>query len=331
MIEITVGTFNLNNLFSRYNFKAEVAAVTGGDVTLDADISITFAEPVSYLLRTYTGRLVKRKSPKERQIIAKRIRAMDVDVLAVQEVEDIGVLREFALNDLAGMYPYQVLIEGNDPRLIDLGLLSKFPIGAVTSWQHAVHENTPFRRIFSRDLLEVEIYDPRRKKRLFTLYNNHLKSHYVRWNMDPIEGARLNNERRRLQAEMVARIVEARMRPNSRFIVLGDMNDPPDSSALEPLREPLVGRKGLGLVNALTHPVETRPPKAERPPSVTPTNPAWTHRFKRSRQPAVHELYDQIWVSPSLADKLDGAWIDRRTKHSGDGSDHDPAWIRLQL
>jgi hypothetical protein len=25
------------------------------------------------------------------------------------------------------------------------------------------------------------------------------------------------------------------------------------------------------------------------------------------------------------------AFIDRRTRHSGDGSDHDPAWITLDL
>ena len=24
-------------------------------------------------------------------------------------------------------------------------------------------------------------------------------------------------------------------------------------------------------------------------------------------------------------------WIDRRTKHAGDGSDHDPAWIEMDL
>ena len=24
-------------------------------------------------------------------------------------------------------------------------------------------------------------------------------------------------------------------------------------------------------------------------------------------------------------------WINRRTKHGGDGSDHDPAWVELEL
>jgi hypothetical protein len=82
-----------------------------------------------------TGKLVQPKPPAERKVIADRIKAINVDVLAVQEVEDIGVLRQFALEDLEGMYPYQVLVEGNDQRLIDVGLLSRYPIGAVTSWR----------------------------------------------------------------------------------------------------------------------------------------------------------------------------------------------------
>ena len=62
-----------------------------------------------------------------------------------------------------------------------------------------------------------------------------------------------------------------------------------------------------------------------------PPTKAWTHRFKESGQPASYELFDQIWLSPALQDNLSESWIDRRTKHSGDGSDHDPAWIVLEL
>ncbi len=41
---------------------------------------------------------------------------MDLDGLDVQEVEDIGTLRHFADHDLGGPYPYQGLVEGNNPR-----------------------------------------------------------------------------------------------------------------------------------------------------------------------------------------------------------------------
>lgn len=328
-MDITVGTFNVNNLFSRYNFEAEVQIAEEGEegIQLNANATIHFAEPISYILRIYEGRLVEGKPEAERLIIANRIKAMNVDVLALQEVEDIGVLREFALNDLGGMYPYQVLVEGNDPRLIDLGLLSKYPIGGVSSWQHAVHKEEPSKAIFSRDLLEVEILNERRTRTLLTVYNNHLKSHFLRWDEDTPEAREAANERRRRQADKVAEIVQARMRPSSRFVIVGDLNDPPDSEFLAPL----VQSQRLGLANGLLEPQETRPTPAERAPSINPPHPAWTYRFKDAGLPATHQLYDQIWLSPTLAARQQGAWIDRRTKLTRDGSDHDPAWVQLRL
>ncbi len=101
---------------------------------------------------------------------------MDLDVLAVQEVEDIGTLKRFVIDNLGGLYPHVVLVEGNDPRLIDVAVLSKLPIGAVTSWQRAVHASEPGTLVFGRDLLQVEILDANRTRRLFTVFNTHLKS-----------------------------------------------------------------------------------------------------------------------------------------------------------
>ena len=321
---ITVGTFNLNNLFSRYNFSAEVDIVRAGGIEVDGTVRFTFAEPLGYVLRTYTGRLVEAKPIAERRIIADRIRAMNVDVLAVQEVEDIGVLRQFALEDLAGMYPYQVLVEGNDQRLIDVGLLSRYPIGGVTSWRFAIHPEEPGGYIFSRDLLEVEVLDAARRRRLFTVFNTHLKSNYMRWDEDPAVARPHILARRRRQAERIVAIVAARMRPNSSFVVAGDMNDAPSSPALAVFA-------GAGWVDGLANPQETRPAKREQRPVDNPPHPAWTHRFKPRGAPPSFELYDQLWLSPALARKQSGAWIDRRTIHAGNGSDHDPAWVAVSV
>lgn len=136
-MDVKVGTFNLNNLFSRFNFAGEIEALSEGDA--EVSVSYTFNDPGTYRIRTFQGKLVKEKPAEERSLIASRILAMDVDVLAVQEVEDINILRSFARDSLASQYPYQVLIEGNDPRLIDIGILSKLPVGAITSWRYAVH------------------------------------------------------------------------------------------------------------------------------------------------------------------------------------------------
>ena len=250
---------------------------------------------------------------------------MNVDVLAVQEVEDIDILKEFNKKHLINAYPYRILIEGNDPRFIDVGLLSKLPVRAVTSFQTAVHPQKPTKPVFGRDLLEVEILNQSRTKKLFTLYNNHLKSHYGD-DDNGGQGKIDNDKRRREQAEMIQTIVSARMRTNSKYVIVGDMNDPPNSAPLQAI----LTIDGNQMFNALQNPVETRPPKPETI-GPGPQTTAWTYRHKETGQSATHSLYDQIWLSAALQPKLRGATIDRRTKHGGDGSDHDPAWIELDL
>jgi endonuclease/exonuclease/phosphatase family metal-dependent hydrolase len=313
---LSVGTFNLNNLFSRWNFRAEIQP---GEVVVE---SMTFTAG-QFEVREFMGRLVNVKPETDTDAIAERINRIDVDVLAIQEVEDLPTLERFNRDNLGGLYPFVTLVEGNDPRLIDIGFLSKFPTEAVTSFRHAVHSSNVDSPVFGRDLLEIDLWNQNRTRRLLKIYNNHLKSKFVPFGQDPVLGAQRADERRRRQAETVARIVDARTRTNSPYIILGDMNDTPTSPPLDPLVN-----SGLNLVNGLANPIESRPAKADVPP---PLGPAWTHRFKPSGQPAQYELLDQIWLSPSLAPRLVESRIDRRTKHGGDGSDHDPAWVVLDL
>ena len=344
-MDVSVGTFNLNNLFSRFNFRAELdtrstsgvsvsssmgggsaasgLAAAGGEAN-ESTAVYTFGDGSLVVRREYRGRLVKGKSETETRMIAKRILDSNVTVLAVQEVEDVVTLRAFVQDFLNNSYPYSILIEGNDPRLIDLAVLSRLPLGPATSWQWATHPEAPVDPVFSRDLLEVEVLNPRRTARLFTLYNNHLKSQYVPFGDDPIAGAEAANTRRRQQVETVAKIIAARQRPRGRFVVVGDMNEPPDSPRLASI----AASPALRLVNGLAAPRETRPAPRDTPP---PPGPAWTHRFKPAGQPAHYELFDQIWLSPALAERQADAVIDRRTRLSGDGTDHDLAWVTLRL
>lgn len=325
-MNVTVGTFNLNNLFSRWNFKEAIQAIEKGGQAGSATIKYTFDDPDTYHVRTFKGGVVQAKDEVGTQRIADRIKAMNVDVLAVQEAESIGILRQFNADQLNGLYSYQALIQGNDPRFIDVGVLSKLPIGAATTHQTAVHPDDPGRPIFGRDLQEVEIWSSGGTIRLFTLFNNHLKSHFVPRDQDQEAGTIAANARRKRQAETVTRIVEARTRPGTRFIVLGDMNDPPDSEALAPMTT----ATRLGLVNALAAPVEDEPPKDEKP-GEAPRSAAWSYRHRATGQPPQHLLYDHIWLSPSLAGKQTGAFVARRQRHGGDGSAHDPVWIELNL
>jgi len=322
---IRVATFNLNNLFSRFNFQGEVSAVPGNGT---GGITLTFDQN-QFTARTFMGRLVRARDSTETREIARRIKeVMNADVLAVQEVEHIEVLKQFNREHLGNLYPHVALVEGNDSRLIDVGILSKLPIGAIVSHQTAVHPDEPNHRIFSRDLLQVEILHNNGNK-LFTIYNTHLKSHFVSAGEDPVQGAINANNRRKRQAETISRILSRMERSNSRFVLVGDMNDPPDSEFLAPML--MVDNQPL--VNALERPSETRPAKAETPgQGPGPQSKAWTHRFNPPGQEFPrYELFDHIWVSPLLAGRFSNPTIDRRTKHAGDGSDHDPAWIDIDL
>lgn len=319
---LKVGTFNLNNLFSRFNFKGKIDAIIAGDTAMS--VTYTFNDPQDYRIRTYMGRLVKEKEPARRQKVAQRILEMQLDLLALQEVEDLPTLQQFCREDLNGSYPYQVLVEGNDPRLIDVAVISRLPLGGVTSWRFATHPDEEDVSIFSRDLLELEVYNPGRTKRLFTLFNTHLKSQYLAPGENPVTGRQRADLTRTRQAQVAARIIEARTRPDSAYLLVGDMNDSPDSAPLAPLAV----HPHLGLVNALANPQETQPPAPDNPP---PGSSAWTHRFKQAGQPAQYELFDQIWLSPALAPRMTAAWIKRRGNLTGDGSDHDPAWVELDF
>jgi endonuclease/exonuclease/phosphatase family metal-dependent hydrolase len=321
---VQVGTFNINNLFSRFNFNATINEIKSNEEAGGTTVTYEFTDPSSYKVRTYQGKLIQGKKPKDTQTIAERISAMNVDVLAVQEVENIDILKSFNEEYLGGLYSTAVLIEGNDQRLIDVGLLSKLPVGAITSFQTAAHHEKPNQRVFSRDLLEVQILDAAGQSKLFTIYINHLKSHFG----DEEHGGQGkidNDTHRRRQAEKIAEIVGSRMAAGDKYVITGDMNDAPDTVPMQPM----LTIHGSQLFNALTNPLETRPAKPESS-GHEPQGPAWTHRFVKSGQ-VEHKLFDQIWLSPALAPAFVGSFIDRRIKHGGDGSDHDPAWATLNI
>ena len=322
-MQIRVGTFNLNNLFSRYNFKLEADEPGLKTGTVEITKIETIVHKATRKEIEYKGMALHRKEPNDRAMLAARIKDMSLDVLCVQEVEDIETLRHFAATELDGMYPHAMLLEGNDPRLIDVAVLSKLPIGAAVTWQTSVHPAKPNERVFSRDLLQAQILSPDRKRVLLHLFVTHLKSKFVPYNQDQALGTIDANNRRKRQAESAAAIIASVMRPDSHFAFLGDFNDAPESSPIAPLAT----HPELRLVNALAGAKETNPmPETSSPPSTE----VWTHRFKPSGKPAVYELLDHIWLSPALAAKQTGAFINRRQhKVTGDGSDHDPAWVEI--
>lgn len=318
---LTVGTFNLNNLFDRWNFAGAVEVLAAGSSTVPA--TYTFDDEHRRRLQLDgRGKLLVSKPMEDTNRVAERLLEPDVDVWIVQEIENIDVLREFNREHLNGSYPHVMVIDGNDAtRFIDIGILSRRPLGGVTSYQRVFHPDVPSRPIFSRDLVEAEILDSQ-GRRLLTVFGTHLKSKFVDFTVpNPIEAAAEAELLRQRQAETITRIIAARTSTRQRYLLCGDMNDTPDSPALAAFEK-------AGLINALLAPTEVGVVKTK---VELPASPAWTSTFKASGQPRTFDLIDQIWLSPGLAPKLTGAFIGRRRKLARDGTDHDPAWITLNL
>jgi hypothetical protein len=67
-MQVSVGTFNLRNLFSQYNFKAKINDIIKTDGgTINGELKYEFALSDTLKIRTYKGSLVKQKYPQLKQ------------------------------------------------------------------------------------------------------------------------------------------------------------------------------------------------------------------------------------------------------------------------
>jgi len=159
---------------------------------------------------------------------------MDADILGLTEVENIGVLR--AIAERTG-YSYYYLIEGNDPRGIDIALLSRYQPVYYRSHRDMVvpYPGGPSYK-FSRDCPEVKFIISGRE---FYLLLNHLKSMY---GDDP------NGEAKRLaQTRGIISIVSEIYENSSgdpAVIILGDFNTYRNTPPLN-----LLERAGFTILN----------------------------------------------------------------------------------
>ncbi|NDJ86580.1 MAG: hypothetical protein GYB66_11885 [Chloroflexi bacterium] len=244
-LEIKVGTYNVNNLFDRFD------------------------DPYSWSDDRWNKRSTKPKSLDEIFHIGQRLREDEPDVIAFQEVEGKGVLYEFNVSQLGRHFRDLALIPANDPRNIDVAVASTLPLGQIVSYQF-IRDLETGQKLFSRDLLEVEVLHPESPgQRLFTIFVSHLKSKWVDPSLNAADEAAARDRAERLrwqQAHMIASIVRARFpNPNALYIVAGDLNDTPDSAPLRPLLQ----NPQLQLVDVLQ-----ALPQADR----------WTYHWKKEDQ-----------------------------------------------
>jgi endonuclease/exonuclease/phosphatase family metal-dependent hydrolase len=159
------------------------------------------------------------------------LRDVDADILAVVEAEDRVALKQFSdfVLDKVGGTPYSqvMVIDGNDDRGIDVGLMTKagYEIGLMRSHIHDLKpDGEP---IYSRDCPEYEVRTP--SGEVIWVIPNHFKSKFG-------GDSRESRAKRLAQATRTAEIYQRlRSEGHDNIVVLGDLNDGPDSAPLQPL------------------------------------------------------------------------------------------------
>lgn len=206
----------------------------------------------------------------------KVIKKLKADILCTVEVENRETLGDFNSQVLGSKrFDRHMLIDGNDLRGIDLGVLSNLPLHNIRSHVDDLEGNS---RVFSRDCAEYESILPSGKS-LWVLCN-HFKS-------KGFGAPATNDARRKQQAQRVAEILtEAFDLADDFVVVAGDLNDTPDSDPLSPL---------LGVANLHNIVAEL------------PVNERFTHIFGNEKS-----QIDYLLASTPLKNKLDSVTIERR-------------------
>jgi endonuclease/exonuclease/phosphatase family metal-dependent hydrolase len=158
-----------------------------------------------------------------RQNTAQVIKDVNPHIMCVVEAESRPTMQAFDAHLLGYRFRYEMLIDANDPRGIDVGLYSKYPLGGV--WTH-MFDKVGSSTVFSRDCLEVEVLLPNGQS-MFVLCN-HFKSRG--YDYDGTADAK-----RLRQSTRLAEILSGYHLTQDWVIVCGDLNDDPTSAQLRPL------------------------------------------------------------------------------------------------
>ena len=278
---LTIATFNAENLFTRYRFRGKKRRVKNRGGKSKTRTHNFKGQAIADVMKggvEIEHDRFKRVLPATRALTAKTIAALKADILVLQEVENLDTLKLFNDTFLAerDRFKFQYTIDGNDPRFIDVAILSNVEVDFLRTHQFRHRGRDRQDRIFSRDCLEAHFDIGGRDLMLLC---NHFKS---------IADDRAKTRRRRLeQSREVIKILTERYGPDfgrGDFVVLGDLNDF--------LRE---GEEAsCGLTPLLTS------PEMENVVSRLEPSERWTHYYRGDRS---YNQLDYILVSRALAER----------------------------
>lgn len=237
------------------------------------------------------------KPESEIEAVGSVLRNSHADVVALQEVEKIETLEHLRGTYLADVYPYSVLVEGNDERGSDVALLSKYPIKNVVSHKDHVFKGkfTGEDMKFRRDLLRADIDLPNGPP--VRVYAVHFKS---KLGGEPADRVRAS------EASEASRLVreESADFPGHNVVVMGDANDSPESSTGQAL---VAESEGWGLKDAMA-----TAGKVDEPTFST---------REEDRKKWGAKRIDYILGTPEMNERLLNVQVNH-DPHSEAGSDH---------
>jgi endonuclease/exonuclease/phosphatase family metal-dependent hydrolase len=233
--------------------------------------------------------------------VAQYIRTLDADVLALQEVESRGYLQRF-VDVFLPEEGYEVVhYEGNDLRGIDVCLLTRVPVGAVTSYRHLHYpDGKGGTRRVERDFLCVELLPPGHDP--IEVCVVHLKSNSG--------GRDLAEPIRLAETKALRKILDQRLdrNPHAKILVCGDFNDTWESESTQAV----VGSGTTGLRSFHEDWPEKQRVTYNRKPYLSMID--FIMCSPAAAQMYVPKSYKLIPGSPELS-----------------GSDHNPVMISLKL
>lgn len=273
---IRIMTFNVENMLVRFNFRKWEKERLATLLDIDSDIDR------ANLIRTHWNVI----NEENRVATALTIRSADPDVICLQEVENMYSLKSFHDRYLRRIYRnfnHKMLIDGNDPRGIDVSILSRYKIENTKTHQNRqqdIHYPDGTRRetVFRRDCLEVDI---KKDNKILPIFICHFKS---------MSGGRDNTRHiREAESRTVKEILEERFSDpsNHDWIVVGDLNDYTETDGIQDNNHALHSL----LDNNFSYDIVK---------NIQDAKQRWTHFYSAEKE---YQQLDYILLSPSLNDK----------------------------
>ena len=144
------------------------------------------------------------------RLTAKVIEDVDADIIAIIEAEDRPSLMRFN-RDLVGLYRHVMLVDGNDERGIDVGIMTKTDFDILRLRSHVDDEDDEG-TVFSRDCADYEVQIP--DGSTLHVLVNHFKSQ---------SGG--GGEQRKRQAKRLREIVDELVAAGESAVIVGDFNE----------------------------------------------------------------------------------------------------------